>query len=312
MTQRPAPFGELIDIGNESGGPYRLHLWRQGQGRPAAVLETGLSGNCLLWAKTMEALRPLTEACAYDRAGSGWSDDAPTGQRRTSRTMVEELRRALGAAGLAPPYILLGHSAGAIHTLVFAKYYPAEVAGMVLVDPSHPEMFSRAPGVPGPRATAAIMGLMAGLGRLGLRRWVGAAYLKGLLPEGGRQMPTPAWEAMQFFAREGREIGAAAREAAVSAESFADARGEAGCLGDLPLVVLTAEWWTTGKPTPLKRAFVALREELAGYSRRGRHVIVSGCDHANMPVARADAVAEAVREVMEQWGTSGPQGMRGA
>jgi pimeloyl-ACP methyl ester carboxylesterase len=272
------------------------------------VLETGLSGNCLLWARTMAALRPLTEVCAYDRAGSGWSDDAPAGQRRTSRAIVEELRRALGATGLKPPYLLLGHSAGAIHNLVYAKCYPAEVAGMVLVDPSHPEMFSRAPGVPGQRATAAMMGGMAGLGRLGLRRWVGTAYLRGLLPDGQRQMPAPAWEAMQYLAREGREFGAAAREAAVSAESFADAAGKPGCLGDLPLVVLTAEWWTSGKPTPLKRAFVRLREELAGYSRRGRHVIVSGCDHANMPVVRADAVAEAVRQVMEMQGVNGSEG----
>jgi pimeloyl-ACP methyl ester carboxylesterase len=301
MSQSPPPPGELIDLrGDGDAQPFRLHLWRQGQGRPAAVLDTGLSGNCLLWTNTLAALAPLTEACAFDRAGAGWSDAPPAGQPRTSRRLVEELRLALGRAGLAPPYLLLGHSAGAIHMLVFAHHYPTEVAGMVLVDPSHPEMFSRAPGVPGPRATAAMMSVLTGLGRLG--RWLGLAYLKGLLPHGERQLPAPAWEAMRYFARQGREFATAAREAAVSAESFADARGGPGSLGALPLFVLTADWWTTGKPTRLKRGFVPLREELARYSTRGQHVIVSGCDHSNMPVVRADAVADAVRQVLAAQG----------
>jgi pimeloyl-ACP methyl ester carboxylesterase len=300
MRRPPSPPGQLVEITSDGqAGPACLHLWRQGQGRPAAVLDTGLSGNCLLWTNVLAALAPITEACAFDRAGSGWSDPPPAGQPRTSHRMVDELRRALLRAGLAPPYILLGHSAGAIHMLVFAKHYPAEVAGLVLVDPSHPEMFRRVPGVPGARATTAMMGALAALGRLGLGRWLGPAYLKGLLPHGERQLPAPVWAAMRYFARQGREFAAAAREAAVADESFADARGGPGSLGDLPLSVLTAEWWVTGKPSKLKQAFVPLREELARYSTRGRHMIVSGCDHANMPVVRADAVADAVRQVLE-------------
>ena len=48
----------------------------------------------------------------------------------------------------------------------------------------------------------------------------------------------------------------------------------------------------------LKQAFTPLREEMARFSTRGRHVIVTGCDHTNLPVVRADAVADAVREVL--------------
>jgi pimeloyl-ACP methyl ester carboxylesterase len=182
--------------------------------------------------------------------------------------------------------------------LVYAQRYPAEVAGMVLVEPSHPEMFTRLREVPGPGAMVALYGGLAALGRVGLLRWVGPAYLKALLPDGARTLPPAAWSALRYFAMRGADYAAARREAAAGAESFAQARGGPGCLGDLPLVVLTADWWVTGKPTKLKRAFAPLRDELARYSRRGRHVIVAGCDHANLPVVRPDAVADAVREVL--------------
>jgi hypothetical protein len=88
----------------------------------------------------------------------------------------------------------------------------------------------------------AVYGGLAALGRLGLLRWVGPAYLKALLPGGARTLPPAAWSALRYFATHGRDYAAAAREAAAGAESFAQARGGPGCLGDLPLVVLTAEW----------------------------------------------------------------------
>lgn len=301
MSQRPQPPGQLIDIRADGGAaPFRLHLWRQGQGRPAAILDTGLGGNSLMWAKALAATAQVTEAIAYDRAGSGWSDPAPANQPRTSQRLVEELRLALGAAGIKPPHVLVGHSAGAIHMLVFAKRHPQEVAGMVLVEPSHPDMFTRLKDVPGPGAMVALYGGLAGLGRVGLLRWLGPAYLKLLLPDGPRTLPPDAWNALRYFAAQGRDYAAARREAAAGAESFASARVEPGGLGDLPLIVLTAEWWVSGKPTKIKQAFTPLREEMARFSTRGRHVIVTGCDHANLPVVRADAVADAVRAVLAE------------
>lgn len=299
----PLP-GKLYDVGG-----YRLHLQRQGSGRPAAVMDTGLGGNSLLWANALPAVAAVTEAITFDRAGSGWSDPAPAGQRRTSRQLVAELRCLLLAAGAEPPYVLVGHSSGAIHMLVFAKHFPQEVAGMVLVEPSTPDMFHRVRWIPGPGFMAAMYGGLAALGRIGLLRWVGPAYLRALLPDGDHRLPAPAWEALRYFAAQGRDYRAAARESAAGAESFADAMGGPGSLGDLPLIVLTADWWVGGKPSAMKRAFVPLREALAVYSTIGRHEIVSGCDHTNLPIARQDAVAEAVRSVLEAWkGRDGASG----
>lgn len=290
MPNRPQPPGQLIDIRSDGSAiPYRLHLQRQGTGRPAVVLDTGLGGNSLMWANVLPKVAAFTEACAFDRAGTGWSDPAPAHQPRTSRCMVQELRLLLGAAGLTPPYVLVGHSAGAIHMLVYAKHYPREVTGLVLVEPSHPEMFTRLKEVPGPGAMVALYGGLAAL-----RRVVGPAYLKLLLPKGAQTLPAPTWQALRYFAAHGGDFAATKREAAAGAESFADAVLPPGGLGNLPLVVLTAEWWVTGKPSKLKQAFLPLREELARYSTRGQHVIVTGCDHIDLPLVRADAVAEAV------------------
>jgi hypothetical protein len=87
----------------------------------------------------------------------------------------------------------------------------------------------------------------------------------------------------------------------MSNENFTSARGDKGSLGDLPLEVLTADYWVTGKQTPMKKAIVPLREEQAALSSRGRHLIVSGCDHTDMPIVQADAIADAVRHVLEIW-----------
>ena len=39
------------------------------------------------------------------------------------------------------PYLLVGHSAGGLYVNVFARIYPEEVAGVVLIDSTHPLQF---------------------------------------------------------------------------------------------------------------------------------------------------------------------------
>jgi len=45
----------------------------------------------------------------------------------------------LRAAGIKPPYILVGHSFGGLVMRRFALMYPEEITGIVLVDPMRPE-----------------------------------------------------------------------------------------------------------------------------------------------------------------------------
>jgi hypothetical protein len=73
-----------------------------------------------------------------------------------------------------------------------------------------------------------------------------------------------------------------------------------GSLGDLPVTVLSADSWVTGKQTPMKQAMPALRDEQANLSTRGEHRIVEGCDHSDLPILRPDAVADAVRAMVNR------------
>ncbi len=128
---------QLVDI--DYG--RRLNLYCVGQGSPTVVFDAGLGGNSAVWDLVQPAVALKTRACAYDRAGLGFSD--PATRSSTSANIVDDLQRLLTAAGIKPPYILVGHSYGGMNMRLYADDYPAEVAGMVLVDPADEDEGSR-------------------------------------------------------------------------------------------------------------------------------------------------------------------------
>src|SRR5207253_3292277 len=77
------------------------------------------------------------ERFGMHRAGVGWSD--PPFAPRTSTSIADDLHELLHRASVAPPYVLVGSSIGGEYARVFTAKYPTEVAGLVLVDSSHPD-----------------------------------------------------------------------------------------------------------------------------------------------------------------------------
>jgi pimeloyl-ACP methyl ester carboxylesterase len=136
--------GRLIDIGG-----YKLHILCEGQGEPVVIFDAGIGGFSLEWIPVQRMLENEVMACAYDRAGYGWSDQGPS--PRTTDQIVEELHSLLQKASIPPPYVLVGHSFGGYNMQYFAKVYPGESAGLVLVDSSHPEQVERLPDLPARR-----------------------------------------------------------------------------------------------------------------------------------------------------------------
>ncbi|WP_291990500.1 alpha/beta hydrolase [Luteitalea sp.] len=121
---------------------HRMRLIVSGQRTPTLVLEAGSGGTSRTWRTLQPSLAALGRVVAYDRAGLGGSEPSP--RPRTARVIAEELRSALRAARLPPPYLLIAHSAGGVYARVFAATFPAEVMGLVLVDPAAEDFYARA------------------------------------------------------------------------------------------------------------------------------------------------------------------------
>lgn len=125
-------------------GDRRVEYALAGQGTPAVVLENGLGARLDWWAKVFPEVARETRVYAYNRAGTGDSDVAST--PRDGNHIVEELRQNLRASGIAPPYVLVGHSLGGLYMQLYARRHPDEVAGLVLVDSTHPLQMQGAGG----------------------------------------------------------------------------------------------------------------------------------------------------------------------
>src|SRR5689334_18830943 len=121
------PPGQLVDVGG-----YRLHINCTGTGSPTVVIESGWGDMSASWGWVQPEVAKTTRICTYDRAGMGWSEASP--QPRTAREYAKELHTLLAKANEPGPYVLVGHSMGGYTMIVYAHDYPAEVAGLVLID----------------------------------------------------------------------------------------------------------------------------------------------------------------------------------
>jgi pimeloyl-ACP methyl ester carboxylesterase len=144
------PPGELVDVGGHS-----LHINCVGEGSPTVILESGSGATSVDWANIQPEVADTTRVCAYDRAGSGWSEPGPG--PGDPQQIAAELHTLLGNAGIDGPYILVGHSFGGLYVLMYADLYPNEVEGMVLVDSSHPEQSRRSAGAQATHETSTLV-----------------------------------------------------------------------------------------------------------------------------------------------------------
>lgn len=101
------------------------------------VFENGLGGRMEWWKKVLPEISKDTTTFAYNRPGYGKSDSVSS--PRDGSHVVDELRALLRNKGLNPPYILVGHSLGGLYMQLFARRYPDEVGGLILVDSTHPK-----------------------------------------------------------------------------------------------------------------------------------------------------------------------------
>lgn len=111
-----------------------------GTGGPTVVLESGLGDSRKPWDSLYLDVARFTRVVRYDRAGYGAS--AERRDAATLAAMAADLHGMLTAARLEPPYVLVGHSLGGAIIRAYAHQFPAEVAGMVFVDPLTEQMLA--------------------------------------------------------------------------------------------------------------------------------------------------------------------------
>ncbi len=276
--------GKLVDVDGR-----KMHIDCAGDAGPSVVLDSGLGDSYISWRKVQPEIAKFARVCSYDRAGLGYSE--PSSQPRTSKVIAEELHGLLRAAGIAPPYILVGHSMGGYDVRLYASLYPKEVAGMVLVDASHPDQENRFPielkGMEGSWQREAEF--------LTYAMPFGIPRMLGFCDDGANQR---AAECNYHSAHEGlAELKAFPESASQTAAT--------GSLGDVPLIVLSHD---PDKPSaelppdiakPTNEAWEKMQEELAHLSSRGTQSIAKGSAHY-IQSDRPDVVIEAVHKVVEQ------------
>jgi pimeloyl-ACP methyl ester carboxylesterase len=226
----PEPPGELVDVGG-----HRLHLYCTGQGDRTVLLEAGLGDWSLYLRRLQDDLATTTRVCTYDRAGYGWSEPGPL--PRTGAQIVTELEALLEAAGESGPYVLAGHSFGGLTMLMFAENHPEDIAGVVLIDSTHPRQDEAFADVPA--YVAAQKELDAQFAGIAARVEAGQVGPAEVLPL------APGWLPLQLkyqwaaqFAQP-HSMQAAIAEHDAWNQTMAQIGGE-GSLGDLPLIVIAA------------------------------------------------------------------------
>jgi len=276
--------GHLVNVNGRS-----MHINCTGQGSPTVVLDAGLGDTYLSWQKVQPEIAQFAPVCSYDRAGIGYSD--PSSQPRTSRVIATELHELLLAAHIPPPYILVGNSMGGYDMRVYAGMYPNEVAGMVLVDASHPDQENRFP--------AELKSMEGSWQReaefLEYATPLGIPRLLGLCDEEAAVRAAECnWHTEHEKTTEMRTFSQSAAEAATVTS-----------LGDIPLEVLSHDPDKPSAELPadlaksVNEAWEKMQEELAHLSTRGTKSIAKNSSHY-IQLDRPELVINAVRKVVDE------------
>jgi pimeloyl-ACP methyl ester carboxylesterase len=257
-------------------GTHTLHIYCVGEGNPTVVIDTGITETYESWIPLIDSLRADTRICAYDRAGYGKSEPGPL--PRDSQRVSQELYLLLKNAGVAGPYVLVGHSLGGLNMQVFADQYPHQTAGAILLDPPPLDW---------------LMGK-------------GFPELRELFAEQTRQLSLAAEAARSATDPEAKkQAGFLEMVASESSELMGQSAVQASAIqsfGDLPLTVIAST-----EPNPnfgssaeaYQQFWIDQSENLATKSTRGKFILAEGSSH-HIHLDKPQLVLDAIREMVTQ------------
>lgn len=283
----------------------RLNLLIAGEGAPTVIFAPAAGASTFQWRRVQHPISARTRTVAFDNAGFGFSDPGPL--PRTASAMVNDLRAALKAKGIAPPYVLVGWSLGGLVMRLFAFRHPHEVVGMVMVDSTTEHQARRWFEATGDHRFDGREELAFRRKLMRLERLARAGALAPGTPEYdefGLPWPTltPAVNAA-FKAQltsPGRYRAGRSETAHLMSTSSDEVAAARRPLGDMPLIVLTASRNTPPgleeKAEVWRRVLCAMHDEIAALSTRGeRRTVDAG---HGIPMEKPDVVIAAIEEVL--------------
>lgn len=277
------PPGQLVAITDS----VRLHIHCLGNGSPTVILESSLPAGSPVWGWVQPGVAATTRVCAYDRAGEAWSDLGA--EPRDAVRVATELHTLLERAGIADSLVLVGHSFGGLYARVFAHRYPDRVVGMVLIDASHPDQWTRTPeGAQIQRVNEVSAEVAPWLARLGVLRLTG--YFK-IDPD----MPPRQQDELRA-AVNGTRMWDSDRAVFRAIEATMEQTRAAGSLGARPLIVLTAT--EHGFPPDIEALHQQLQAELATLSSNAQQRVLQGATHFS-PVNKKQQAQTTVAAIAE-------------
>jgi len=290
---RTMPRGTTVEVDGR-----RIALYRDGAGGPPVVFLPGAGLIGLEYDNVVRATAALTTAVTYDRGGTGWSDPVPL--PRTAEAVATELRAALHAAGIEGPYVLAGHSIGAVYARRFAQLFPADVAGLLFIDPGHEDILRYLPEE------------VVAMNEQLKPTW---DELPDLTPE---QLSASRAALLQLYAEWPGDVRADLVEHRLETWRTGIAEGRnlesevyaelaaGGPLPEVPLIVLSAAdrnpvWVQHMPPELLERAHAgihALHAAIVASVPGGEQRFVEGASHQYLHVQRPGPVLDAVRDLL--------------
>jgi pimeloyl-ACP methyl ester carboxylesterase len=295
-ARRLPPPGRMVGIGDGRS----LHLLCQGDAAaPAIVVEQGAGEPAILWRSIQRKAAGFARFCLYDRAGYGWSPPAPAFQPVEER--AADLHRLLQVGGVRGPYILVAHSYGGLIVRAFARAYPRDTAGIVMVDAVEESIAFHPDYLGFLRQSRPFVGAMRAAAAVGIMRLAGlfsGSDAKDMMARQDETLAASIAARPSFFAAISGDMRSIEAAAAAPVNALPEGMGK---LGDLPVAVITH-----GKPFPgpfarLEPFWLAGQKRMASLSTRGRLVVAGKSNHM-IQHDEPELVVAALRSVVEEAG----------
>lgn len=129
--------GECIQLDGK-----QIYIRKLGEGKATVIFSsgTGISADTWFDSGIAEKIAKDANVLAYDRVYTfnschNENDFIPV----TANDVTEDLHKLITELKLPPPYILVGHSMGGLYMMHYARHYPKDIAGIVLLDATSDE-----------------------------------------------------------------------------------------------------------------------------------------------------------------------------